>query len=663
MLSIITDLFGPIFAKEMVEMSRRWRYYQNRIIFGVVVLIVLLMVHQESQYRYMNRGGVTLQTLSKMAEVFFLSYLWVQYLLVYLFVPFFLTGVIAGEREHKTLELLFTTQLGNREIIFGKLGSRVVSMMMLILSGVPIVAITMLFGGVNPQVFLYALLSTMLAVLYTSSMAIYFSTTTKTTMGALVRTYWWMICWILIVPMIAGMTIELLVHSGLISQNNMTTVMWLQEGAVMVLTLLNPVAPFVVSVIDFFGVQLRSALGTWYFFYLLIAPMLWSFLLIFLAIRNVRREPGPRRGTIALRKIINWLVGLITLRPITSRLLAKLPKSKDDRWLWFPVVNPLWQRARRAWVYDREQHLQRAQVGGWLLVILSMVLAISLDKGFLTYREGAMFFMSWIWLGVAVAACMVSGTSIINDRRRGFFEFVLVTPLFHWEVIQGTFQSCWRHIKKIYLLVLATMIFFVVTGSVNPGMGLLSVLIGTLNLMLIILNGIICSLVARSMAGALIATFAFPAITLIGPPMMSTLFRVDAAGAMIVLCLIFLPISWILTVWRKNVFTVCFFFLMMHFGILTLFTWWLTHDRNDHDLPLMAIHPGIQTFEPLMDSRYSTSSRFAHVWSTVVVLYGAGLLVNMVWLCWWTCRHYEVLSGRKQVERSRKKAKLAIAPA
>ena len=214
MLSIITDLFGPIFAKELVEMARRWRYYQNRVLFGALVLIVLLIVYQETQYIYTGRGGMTTASMAKMAENFFLSYLWVQYLTVFLFVPFFLTGVISGEREQKTLDLLFTTQLTNKEIIFGKLGSRVVSMLMLIISGIPIVAITMLFGGVNVKVFVQSMAATLLLVLYVSAFAIYFSTTTKTTIGALVRTYWWLLCWLIIVPMLLGLLAQIMMFYG-----------------------------------------------------------------------------------------------------------------------------------------------------------------------------------------------------------------------------------------------------------------------------------------------------------------------------------------------------------------------------------------------------------------------------------------------------------------
>lgn len=662
MLSLITDLFGPIFAKEMVEMARRWRYYQNRILFGGLVLVVLLIVYQETQYRYTMTGGFTVNALSKMAETFFLSYLWVQYIAVYLFVPFFLTGVISGEREQKTLDLLFTTQLTNGEIIFGKLGSRVVSMLMLIFSGVPIVAITMLFGGVNVQVFLYGMLATLLAVLYASAFAIYFSTTTKTTLGALVRTYWWMMCWLFIMPLVLSMGVELFLAYGTQSGMSMQTRLWWQQAWLLLISLVNPIAPFAVSVIDHLSGQLLIELGSWYFFYLLILPTLWSLLLIFLAVRHVRRDPGSHRFGIGVRNVIKFVVAILILKPITSRLLKYLPQGKADRVLWMPVHNPLWLRSRRAWVFDREQHLQRAQLGGWMLVIFALGVMFSLEPSFFKHREASLLFVVWIWFGLVIIASLVAGISIINDRRKGFFEFVLVTPLEPWEVIQGTSLACWRHIKKLYLLVVIMMVFFTAIGASSITGALISVVMGTLAIMLGILHGIACSLAARSVAGALIASFTFPLVILILSPLLSGMFRQAGPVIFWTVCAVLLPLSWLFFRWRKNAFTVTFFLSMFHLSLASLFTCWVAGVKNDHDLPLMSLHPGVHVMMPLTDDRYGPTIRYGVLWSSVQVLYATMLMLNMIWLFWWICRHYEVLSGRKEPRRRKKNSLAETSP-
>ena len=60
-------------------------------------------------------------------------------------------GTIAQERERRTMEYLYTTPLSNLEIIIGKLGGRVLQILYLVLSGVPVLALAMLLGGIAPR--------------------------------------------------------------------------------------------------------------------------------------------------------------------------------------------------------------------------------------------------------------------------------------------------------------------------------------------------------------------------------------------------------------------------------------------------------------------------------------------------------------------------------
>lgn len=667
MLSIITDLFGPIFAKEMVEMARRWRYYQNRIIFGCVVLLVLWMVHEQMQWMIRIQGKTTLSMLARMAEGFFLGYLWVQHIAVYIFVPFFLTGVISGEREQKTLDLLFTTQLTNREIILGKLLSRVVSMVLLILSGVPIVAMTMLFGGVNAQVFVHALIATMVALLYVSSFAIYFSTITKTTLGALIRTYWWMLCWLLVVPMLLMACAELIYdlevmyQLELLGSLNRTWSRDLVYGlALIIICLINPLALFVISVEDFSAMRISATLGPWYFWWMLILPVLWSCLLIYLAIRRVRIEPGPGRLMQRIRQAISWVVNLILLKPVTSRLLKHLPKSKPDQWLWFPVENPLWQRSRRAFVYDRENHLQRAQLGGWILVILALVLLVTLDDNFFRHHESIIIFMVWPWLGLAIMACLTAGICIVNDRRRGFFEFILVTPLEAHEVILGTFLSVWRHVKKVYLLIITVMLLFVVAGQITLSHAVLSIFLGTLAMMVFVLHGIACSLVARSVAGALFGCFSLPVVTIILVPMIFEMFQEDSLKILLIFSMLLFPLTCLLA-WRgRNVFTVSILSISIHLLLVSLCTCWMVdNSRNQRIDSIFCINPAMMMLIPLDRStyEYSLPNQISRIYPGLTVMYVTALALHLIWLFWWLCSNYETLSGRhEKVRGSRKKS-------
>src|SRR5262245_48241952 len=142
MLRFLAALLGPVFAKEMVEISRRRRYYFNRALYGSILLLVLWLVWLDYRWR-LDSGGPA--ALAQMAEFLFGAVTGVQYAAVVLLVPVFLCGVIAGEREEHTLDLLFTTHLTDGEIVLGKLASRAVAILVVILGSVPVLSFIMLF--------------------------------------------------------------------------------------------------------------------------------------------------------------------------------------------------------------------------------------------------------------------------------------------------------------------------------------------------------------------------------------------------------------------------------------------------------------------------------------------------------------------------------------
>jgi ABC-type transport system involved in multi-copper enzyme maturation permease subunit len=660
MHSIIIDLFGPIFAKELVEMARRWRYYMNRIILGGVVLFVLFVAYENNRQRY-NPTTATMVPIgmSKMAEVFFQSYLWVQFLSVFLFVPFFLTGVISGEREQKTLDLLFTTQLRDRDIIFGKLGSRVVSMLMLILSGIPIIAITMLMGGVNPQTLWQGMIATMNALLFTSAIAIYMSATTRTTIGALVRTYWWLIVTILLIPLGIMLASEVCVYIKMYFNMQLVTsdYTWrirreYQQIASTTLSILNPVTQFAVAVDPSLGTHFSAILGPWHFFIFMIVPTLFSCLLIFLAIRAVRREPTDSKWAARFRWLFMGILRIMLMKRLTKRIISLIPPAQAETIWGMPVTNPLWLRSRMAYVYDREKHIQRFQIAGWFLFFFIFFMMVFWEPRFIIDRDSAIIFVSWVWLGTGIFACLVSGYSIAGDRRKGFFEFVLVTPLQPFEAILGTFLATWRHIKWSYILAILATCIFMLFGKLTLFNGLVSILIGSLYISLLILHGILFSLMSRSVATGLLAAFAFPLLIVMVIPMMGSMFRTDTVNYLRTLALIVVPVGTLLLLLYKNLFTVVMFMVSLHLGLTVLATTWIFQNMDfKGERPLLVINGGVQTLMPLESSPYSPSQQQGELWTTGQVMYTLAVVVNIAFLLWWICRNYDQLTGRKEWHR------------
>ena len=114
-------LLGPIFQVELVSTSRRGRYFALRVLYGALILLVLWTCYEQTQAFSRSFGGqLPIQVASRMAAAFFYSFSWLQMLAIMVVGPAMAVGSIATERERRTIEYLFATDLSNLEIVGGK---------------------------------------------------------------------------------------------------------------------------------------------------------------------------------------------------------------------------------------------------------------------------------------------------------------------------------------------------------------------------------------------------------------------------------------------------------------------------------------------------------------------------------------------------------------
>jgi len=103
--------------------------------------------------------------------------------------PGLTAGVVSGEREKQTLNLLLTTQQSSTSIILSKLFASLSFMTLLVISTMPVFSIVFLYGGISPgqvaTVFAFYLF-TMLAF---GSFGVLFSTLMRRTMLSVITSY------------------------------------------------------------------------------------------------------------------------------------------------------------------------------------------------------------------------------------------------------------------------------------------------------------------------------------------------------------------------------------------------------------------------------------------------------------------------------------------
>lgn len=173
--------FGPIFYYDLIRESRKGSSYLPRVVYAAGLLLVLYLV--------MGRGTITQNRISSLCYEAFSYYLILQYVAIFVLTPVYVAGSLIEERQQRTLSLLLTTYLTPREIILGKMMSRLVPMLGILLAGVPVLAILQLLGGISfEQLIVHSLIA--LTLLFTVGMhAIRASTLCKTVGGAVASTF------------------------------------------------------------------------------------------------------------------------------------------------------------------------------------------------------------------------------------------------------------------------------------------------------------------------------------------------------------------------------------------------------------------------------------------------------------------------------------------
>ena len=138
---------GPVFAYEWLRATRRWTMYAWRAGFVLVLLGGLALVWLVESHR---TASSTMQAQADLAKMFFGIIECVAVVTVLLAAPAATAGVICQEKARGTLLDVLATDLSSAEVVLGKLAARLLPVLATIAAALPVLAITSLFGGIDP---------------------------------------------------------------------------------------------------------------------------------------------------------------------------------------------------------------------------------------------------------------------------------------------------------------------------------------------------------------------------------------------------------------------------------------------------------------------------------------------------------------------------------
>jgi ABC-type transport system involved in multi-copper enzyme maturation permease subunit len=447
-LAAASLLFGPVFFYDLVRMTRRGRYFLIRTVYGGALLFVLWVIWWNEGVFY--SGPVSLSQMAAFAAVFFGWFMGIQFGIVALLTPAYTAGAIAEEKERRTLEFVLATDLRNREIVLGKLAARLVNLGFVVLTGLPILALLQLLGGVDPGLMAAGFAATVVTLLSLAALGILYSTLVRRARDAIILTY-------LTVPaylIASGLSLLLLSPPGWASfpstaswQSPVTlghVVEWLNAG--------NLVYAFV-QVAGAYGTAslggvLAGALGRYAVFHGLVVVGCCAVAVLrlrrtALADEVVRRPKkgaaGPRRPAVGSRPMV-WKE-IHAERGFRLHWMGRIILAV----LVFASFFPLWPIFQDFLERNGDTDVLGEQMNAWARGVGTGVACLLL-------------------LGVAVRAV----GSVSGERERQTLDSLLTSPLEARDILYGKWLGSVLSLRWAWAWLGAIWVLAVLTGGLSP---------------------------------------------------------------------------------------------------------------------------------------------------------------------------------------------------
>jgi ABC-type transport system involved in multi-copper enzyme maturation permease subunit len=162
---------NPILRRVVENAGKKRRDMVIRCAYlGLLVAVVLYALWTSGE----DFGD--LAALARESTRLFQQMSYLQLGLVALLSPIFTAGAITQERDSQTYDILLATPLTNGQIVLGSLLSRVFFVVALLVSGIPIFAVTQIFGGVAISSIVYSFLIAASTAMVTGAMAMAIAT-------------------------------------------------------------------------------------------------------------------------------------------------------------------------------------------------------------------------------------------------------------------------------------------------------------------------------------------------------------------------------------------------------------------------------------------------------------------------------------------------------
>jgi len=493
-------LTGPILTKELRVASRRRRMYSLRLLYLVVLALFIIPIwHSVTDTVFRPATGATLvYRMSEVGKVLVPSLVWVQFFVVQMVAVLTMSTSISDEVFRRTLGALLSTPINAWQVVIGKLASRLVQCISLVLMSLPILALLTVFGGVRWQFVIVALCITLSTMLLVGSVTMFFSIFNR-------RPYMAILQAVLALGLLFALPFIVLV----LASRHEGTATWIVSAT----TAFHPVIVLILETIG--QVTARAGafgLGLW------IAPW-WSCVLtnlgvaalvLLVCVRMVRRVSLA----VAMGQPITWRKRRDSAKypvaaPVAPTVACQTCQAEPVAQITdadvlpatqgltnAPIVQPLAESETPAPqlalreseaatqspprplkgnpVYWKDTFRRRSSLMLRILnyLIIAAIIATCLPF-FLSPHLGLENVPHHVYVVVLAilggfGAVIAASTGITTERESRSWDIVLVSSLSNWQIIRGKFLAVLRRCGPGYGLLFAYATLFALLGYLHP---------------------------------------------------------------------------------------------------------------------------------------------------------------------------------------------------
>lgn len=179
---------NPILSKEL---KGRMRGRQGFMILGAYLSLISLVI--AGLYFYSTDGSnmsrADPDSLQEMGKLIFSMVVMFEFLMIGLIGPALTSGAISSERERQTFDLLRTSLLSSRDLVFGKLLTTVIYLLLLVFAALPLQSLAFFLGGVGVGEMIISIIMLTATAFLFCTLGLYFSAIARRTIIATVLSY------------------------------------------------------------------------------------------------------------------------------------------------------------------------------------------------------------------------------------------------------------------------------------------------------------------------------------------------------------------------------------------------------------------------------------------------------------------------------------------